>query len=66
MSNYKVIFKRVISEDGRSIAEVKSEVITSGDFGSTLEQSVTVHVSASGSSSTSSSFISHSSSSSNS
>lgn len=65
MSNYRVIFKRVVSADGRRIAEAQSEVITSGDFGRTVEQSVTVHVSASGSSSTSSSSISHSSSSSN-
>lgn len=65
MSNYRVIFKRVVSADGRAIAEAQSEVITLGDFGRTVKQSVTVHVFASGSSSTSSSSISHSSSSSN-
>ena len=45
MSNYRVVFKRVVSADGRTIAEAKSEVITSGDPYSTIEQSVTVHIS---------------------
>ncbi len=46
MSNHRVIYKRVVSSDGRTIAEAYSEVITSEDCGSTVAQSVTVSVSA--------------------
>lgn len=51
MSNYRVIFKRVVSADGRAIATARSEVSTSGDAASAIDQSVTVHVSSTGSSS---------------
>lgn len=63
MSSYRVIFKRVVSEDGRAIAEASSQVITSGNSGGTIAQSVTVHVSTSNSNSASSSSSSDASSS---
>jgi riboflavin biosynthesis pyrimidine reductase len=47
MSNYRVIFKRVVSADGRAIAEARSQVVTSNKSDSTVTQSVTVQVSVS-------------------
>jgi hypothetical protein len=55
MSNYRVLFKRVIARNGQAIAEAQSQVITSNVSDSTVTQSVTVHVSASSSSSLASS-----------
>lgn len=63
MSNYRVIFKRVVSADGRAIAEARSEVFTSGDANSTVAQSVTIHVSSSSNSSSASSHVNNASSS---
>ena len=54
MSHYKVLIQRLSSPDGKSIAEAKSVVITSGDNESTTSQAVTVKIS-SGNSCTSSS-----------
>lgn len=51
MSYKKVIFKRVLSPDGKSIAQAYSEVITSDDSQITISQTVTVNVSYSSSSS---------------
>lgn len=62
MSRSKVVIQRVISPDGKIIAEAKSTAITSDDSESTVSQSVTVKVS-SGNSSCSSSSISSASSS---
>jgi hypothetical protein len=42
----RVIIKRLISPDGKVIAEARSLVITSDDNGSHIQQSVTVDVSA--------------------
>lgn len=54
MISKKILFKRVVSHDGKSVAQAYSEVITSDDTQSTISQTVTVNVS-SGSSSSSSS-----------
>ncbi len=54
MSQKKVIFKRVISPDGKIIAEAYSEVNVSDGSQGVIQQSVTVNVS-SGSSCSSSS-----------
>ena len=61
MSQNKVIFKRVISPDGKSIAEAYSEVNVSDESTRIIHQSVTVNVS-SGSRSSSSSASSSASS----
>ncbi|UIE38730.1 hypothetical protein [Leptodesmis sichuanensis] len=53
MSKYRVIFKRVVSADGRAIAEARSEVFTAGDASSTVAQSMTIHISSSSNSRTS-------------
>jgi hypothetical protein len=61
MSQNKVIFKRIISPDGKSIAEAYSEVNVSDKSRRIIHQNVTVNVS-SGSSSSSSSASSSASS----
>ena len=58
MINAKVIVKRVISPDGRIVAEARSVAIASGDNESIISQDVTVKISSS--SSLSSSFSSSS------
>jgi hypothetical protein len=50
MAGYKVMIKRIVSPDGKVIAEAKSVVIASGDGKSEISQSVSVNIS-SGSSS---------------
>lgn len=55
MSSYRVLFKRVISADGRAIAEAHSEVFAIDNSESSVVQSVTVHGSSSGISSSASS-----------
>ena len=62
MSRSKVVIQRVISPDGKIIAEAKSTAITSDDSESTVSQSVTVKVSSGNSSCSSSSSSSASSS----
>ncbi len=57
----KIITKRIVSPDGKVIAEVTSEVSTSDDSASYSEQSINVQVSSTGSS-TSVSGFSHASS----
>lgn len=47
MSSNKVIFKRVFSPDGNSVAQAYSEVITSDDSQYTIRQTVRVNVSSS-------------------
>jgi hypothetical protein len=56
MSRYRVVIQRVVSPDGKIIAEAKSVVITSSasDIESTTNQSVTVKTSSSNSCSSSS------------
>lgn len=55
MSQKKVVFKRIVSPDGKSVAEAYSEVNVSDESKSTIHQSVTVKISSSSSSSSSSS-----------
>lgn len=43
MSNYKVVFKRIVSPDGQVIAEAKSVVSTSDDQENKISQSVFVN-----------------------
>ncbi len=62
MSQKKVIFKRVISPDGKSIAEAYNEVNISDESQGVMHQSVTVNVSSGSSSSSSSASSSVSSS----
>ncbi|CAD5944076.1 hypothetical protein [Planktothrix agardhii] len=45
MSNYKVVFKRIVSPDGKVIAEAKSVVSTSEDQENKISQSVSVNIS---------------------
>ena len=47
MRRSKVLFQRVVSADGRAIAEVRSEVTVSGNAEATAHQSVTIEVSSS-------------------
>jgi hypothetical protein len=61
MSHSRVFTRRVVSPDGKTVAEVKSVVTTSGDGQNTVDQTVTVEVS-SGSSFSNSSTYSYSSS----
>ena len=62
MSYTKVVIQRLISPDGKVIAEAKSTVSISGGSESTVNQSVTVKVSSSNSCSSSSSSSSSASS----
>ena len=55
MSHARVVIQRVISPDGKVIAEAKSTVSTSGGSENTVNQSVTVKVSSGSSCSSSSS-----------
>jgi hypothetical protein len=58
MMHKKVLFQRLVSPDGKSVAQAYSEAIVSGDSEATISQSVTVNISSgsySSSSSTSSS-----------
>ncbi len=48
MSQRKVLFQRIVSPDGRSVATARSEVITSDPNSTVSHQSVTVTVSTSG------------------
>ena len=43
MSNYKVVFKRIVSPDGKVIAEAKSVVATSDAKENKISQSVFVN-----------------------
>lgn len=45
MSRSRVVIQRLISQDGKVIAEAISTTSASGDSGSTVSQSVTVKVS---------------------
>ncbi|VXD15035.1 hypothetical protein [Planktothrix paucivesiculata] len=45
MSNYKVVFKRIVSPDGKVIAEAKSVVSTSDDQENKISQSIFVNIS---------------------
>jgi len=45
MARYQVVIKRIVSPDGKIIAEAKSVAIASGDNQSHINQSVSVHVS---------------------
>jgi len=47
MRTNRVVFKKVVSDNGQAIAEAWSQVITSNDSNSTVTQSVTVQASAS-------------------
>ncbi|MGI2901843.1 MULTISPECIES: hypothetical protein [Tolypothrichaceae] len=51
MTQHKVVVKRIVSPDGKVIAEAKSVVQTSGDDEGEISQSVSVHVSSGNSSS---------------
>ncbi len=64
MAKRKIIIKRIVSPDGRIIAESRSEVSVSGDDDGTVEQIVSVEVNAEGASSKSISASSSSSASS--
>lgn len=65
MAHYrKVVTKRIVSADGKIIAEAKSVVEASGDGQNVTNQSVSVNISSSNSSSSSSSSSASSSSSS--
>ena len=61
MNSKKVVVKRVISADGKLIAQAYSEAIASGDSQSTICQNVTVKISSGNSYSSSSSSSSSSS-----
>jgi hypothetical protein len=66
MNHKKAIFKRVVSLDGKTVAEAYSEASTDGDSNSTIHQNVTVRISSgNGYSSSSGSSSSSSSSASN-
>jgi len=58
MSQKKVVFKRVVSQDGRAIAQAYSEVVTNEESAGVTYQSVSVRVSADGTSSSASSYSS--------
>jgi hypothetical protein len=45
MARYQVVIKRIVSPDGKIIAEAKSVATASGDNQSHINQSVSVHVS---------------------
>lgn len=62
MSSNKVMFKRLVSPEDKSVAQAYSEVITSDDSQCKIRQTVTVNVSSSSSSSSCSSICSASSS----
>ncbi|MEG4045520.1 hypothetical protein [Microcoleus sp. Pol17_C1] len=64
MTDYKVVVKRLVSPDGKVIAEAKSVVEASGDDRGEISQSVSVKVSSNSSSSYAKSSSSSSSSSS--
>jgi hypothetical protein len=51
MTDYKVVVKRIVSPDGKVIAEAKSVVEASGDDRGEISQSVSVKVSSANSSS---------------
>jgi hypothetical protein len=51
MTQQKVVVKRIVSPDGKVIAESKSVVETSGDGDGETSQSISVNVSSSNSSS---------------
>lgn len=55
MSHARVFIKRIVSPDGKIVAEAKSTVITSGDQQSKSSQTVTVNISGNSCSSSSSS-----------
>ncbi|PSB23736.1 hypothetical protein [Stenomitos frigidus] len=48
MNQHKVLFQRIVSADGRSIAEARSEVITSDNAQAVSQQSIVVTLSAAG------------------
>lgn len=60
MARYQVVIKRIVSPDGKIVAETKSIVVTSDNNQSEISQSVSVNVSSGTNSST---YISSSSSS---
>ncbi|BAY24511.1 hypothetical protein NIES2100_43060 [Calothrix sp. NIES-2100] len=64
MNRYRVVNKRIVSPDGKTIAEVKSFVKASGDDQSEVSQSISVSISSEGNASiyVNSSSISYSSS----
>ncbi|MBW4610468.1 MAG: hypothetical protein KME22_25460 [Hassallia sp. WJT32-NPBG1] len=45
MTPYQVVIKRIVSPDGKIVAEAKSVAAASGDNQSEISQSVSVHVS---------------------
>ncbi|MEG4519546.1 MULTISPECIES: hypothetical protein [unclassified Microcoleus] len=51
MTDYKVVVKRIVSPDGKVIAEAKNVVEASGDDRGAISQSVSVKVSSANSSS---------------
>lgn len=51
MSSYQVAIKRIVSSDGKVIAESKSIATVSGNGESEINQSVSVNISSGGSSS---------------
>lgn len=55
MANSKVVIKKIISPDGKVIAEAKSVAITSDGGEGTINQTVVVKISQDGNSSSSSS-----------
>ncbi|HEY9769939.1 MAG TPA: hypothetical protein V6C71_15840 [Coleofasciculaceae cyanobacterium] len=55
MTKYRVYQQRIVSPDGRAVAEATSTVITSGDNQTKVEQSVSVNVTQNGSFSSNSS-----------
>lgn len=54
MSRYQVVIKRIVSVEGKTIAEAKSVAMTSGDGGNEISQSISVNISSGNSSSSSS------------
>lgn len=55
MTKYRVYQQRIVSPDGKAVAEATSTVITSGDRQTEIEQTVSVSVTKNNSSSSSSS-----------
>ncbi len=64
MTDYKVVIKRIVSRDGKIIAEAKSLATVSGDNQTEISQTVSVNISSGHSSSSCSTSSSSSSSSS--